>query len=98
MTDEDQELVALIDNELDEERKTRLLARLAEDPALRARYEALRDAGAPIGAAFDTLLAQAPVARLTRRPSARNRDSPWPGTIYRDGFPRSSRRPSCSAS
>jgi anti-sigma factor RsiW len=64
MTDEDQELVALIDNELDEERKTRLLARLEEDSGLRARYEALRESGAPIGAAFDTLLAQAPVARL----------------------------------
>jgi len=64
MTDEDQELVALIDNELDEDRKSRLLARLEEDPALRARYEALRDAGAPIGAAFDALLEQAPLARL----------------------------------
>ena len=64
MTDEDQELVALIDNELDEDRRNRLLARLEEDPALRARYEALRDAGAPIAAAFDALLEQAPVARL----------------------------------
>jgi anti-sigma factor RsiW len=64
MTDEDQELVALIDNELDEDRRNRLLARLEQDPALRARYEALRDAGAPIGAAFDALLEQAPVGRL----------------------------------
>ena len=64
MTDQDQELVALIDNELDEERRNHLLARLKEDPALRARYEALRDAGAPIGAAFDALLEQAPLARL----------------------------------
>jgi anti-sigma factor RsiW len=64
MTDEDQELVALIDNELDEDRRNRLLKRLEEDPALRARYEALRDAGAPIGAVFDALLGQAPLARL----------------------------------
>ena len=64
MTDEDEELVALIDNKLDENRKNRLLARMEEDPALRARYEALREAGAPIGAAFDALLEQAPVARL----------------------------------
>jgi anti-sigma factor RsiW len=64
MTDEDQELVAMIDNELDEERRSRLLARLEKEPALRARYEALRDAGAPIGAAFDALLVQAPLARL----------------------------------
>jgi anti-sigma factor RsiW len=64
MTDEDQELVALIDNELDEDRRNRLLARLEQDPTLRARYEALRGAGAPIGAAFDALLEQAPLARL----------------------------------
>jgi anti-sigma factor RsiW len=64
MTDEDQELVALIDNELDEDRRSRLLARLDEDPALRARYEALREADAPIGVAFEALLERAPVARL----------------------------------
>jgi len=64
MADEDQELVALIDNELDEDRKSRLLARLEEDVALRARYEALRDAGAPIRGALDALLERAPLARL----------------------------------
>jgi anti-sigma factor RsiW len=62
--DQDQELVALIDNELDKDRRNRLLARLEEDPALRARYEALRGAGAPLGAAFDALLERAPLARL----------------------------------
>jgi anti-sigma factor RsiW len=64
MTDEDQELVALIDNELDEDRRGSLLARLDEDPAMRARYKALREADAPIGVAFEALLEQVPVARL----------------------------------
>jgi hypothetical protein len=40
MADDDAELVALIDNELDESRRTALLARLAAD-------DGLRDAGAP---------------------------------------------------
>ena len=44
MEDQDQELVALIDNELDKDRKSRLLVRLEEDAVLRARYEALREA------------------------------------------------------
>jgi anti-sigma factor RsiW len=64
MNDDDAELVALIDNELDETRKKALLARLETDEQLRARYEALREAGAPIGTAFDALLERAPVARL----------------------------------
>ena len=54
MNDDDAELVALIDNELDETRKKALLARLETDERLRARYEALREAGEPIGAAFET--------------------------------------------
>ena len=40
MTDDDAELVALIDNELDENRKSALLARLETDERLRERYEA----------------------------------------------------------
>jgi hypothetical protein len=43
MAGDDTELVALIDNELDEEAKGRLLARLAEEEGLRKRYEALRE-------------------------------------------------------
>ena len=39
MADDDAELVALIDNELDESRRTVLLARLAADERLRQRYE-----------------------------------------------------------
>ncbi len=64
MVDEDAELVALIDNELDEAAKSRLLIRLAKDEALRRRYEALREAGQPIAASLDALLGQAPIARL----------------------------------
>jgi anti-sigma factor RsiW len=64
MTDDDAELVALIDNELDESSRAVLLARLEADEPLRRRYEDLRLAGAPLAAAFDALLEQAPLARL----------------------------------
>ena len=64
MSDDDAELVALIDNELDESSRTALLARLAADERLRQRYEALRQTGAPLAASFDALLEQAPLARL----------------------------------
>jgi anti-sigma factor RsiW len=64
MTDDDAELVALIDNELDESGRTALLTRLAADGRLRQRYEELRQTGAPLAASFDALLAQAPLPRL----------------------------------
>jgi anti-sigma factor RsiW len=64
MSNDDAELVALIDNELDESRRTTLLARLAADEQLRQRYDELREAGAPIAASLDVLLEQAPLARL----------------------------------
>jgi anti-sigma factor RsiW len=64
MTDDDAELVALIDNELEESSRAALLARLATDERLRQRYEELRQTGAPLAAAFDALLEHAPVARL----------------------------------
>jgi anti-sigma factor RsiW len=64
MPDDDAELVALIDNELDESRRTALLARLAADEGLRRRYEELRQTGAPLAACLDELLTQAPLARL----------------------------------
>ena len=64
MADDDAELVALIDDELDESAKGRLLARLAEDAGLRERYQALREAGAPVAASFDALLQRAPLSRL----------------------------------
>jgi anti-sigma factor RsiW len=64
MADDDPELVALIDNELDESRRTALWARLAADERLRKRYEELRQTGAPLAASLDKLLTQAPLARL----------------------------------
>jgi anti-sigma factor RsiW len=64
ISDEDAEIVALIDDQLDQGARARLLARLAADETLRQRYEELRDAGAPIAAAFDALIEQAPLPRL----------------------------------
>ena len=64
MTDDDAELVALIDNELDESRRAALLARLGADERLRQRYEELRQTTSPLAASFDALLGEAPVARL----------------------------------
>jgi anti-sigma factor RsiW len=64
MADDDAELVALIDNELDESRRTALWARLAADDGLHQRYEELRQTGAALAASLDKLLTQAPLARL----------------------------------
>ena len=64
MSDDDAELVALIDNALDEGRKAALLTRLAADEGLQARCEELRRTSAPLAASFDALLEQAPLARL----------------------------------
>ena len=64
MDNGDAQLVALIDGELDEESRRNLLTRLDTDEALRARYERLREGPASIAAAFDLMLAQAPVERL----------------------------------
>ena len=64
MADDDAELVALIDNELEEGRRTALVARLAADERLRQRYEEFRQTSAPLAASLDELLGQAPLARL----------------------------------
>lgn len=64
MAEEDAELVALIDNELDAGAKSRVLARLAEDKTLRVRYEVLRETGEPIAQAFEALIENAPLDRL----------------------------------
>jgi anti-sigma factor RsiW len=64
MSDDDAELVALIDNELDDSRRSALLERLAADEGLRQRYDELRQTSAPLAASFDALLEQAPLARL----------------------------------
>jgi hypothetical protein len=64
MTDDDAELVALIDNELERSSRTALLARLAADERLRQRYEELRQTTSPLTTSLDALLGQAPVTRL----------------------------------
>jgi anti-sigma factor RsiW len=64
MDGDDAVLVALIDNELEEDAKNRLLAKIAEDEGLRARYEALRETGIPIASSLDALIHKAPIARL----------------------------------
>lgn len=76
MTD-DEALVALIDNELDETTRRDLLARLAQDEALRGRLEALQQSRAQIVAAYDSLLDQAPLARLrvSLPPGSRSRNA-----------------------
>jgi anti-sigma factor RsiW len=62
--DHDSELVALIDNELEGDTRARLLARLAEDEAMRKRYDALREAGRLMVIALDALLQEAPLPQL----------------------------------
>jgi anti-sigma factor RsiW len=88
MSDDDAELVALIDNELDDTSRTALLARLAADEGLRQRYEELRLTGAPLAAAFDLLLADAPLARLRAAlppdEAARARPRRFAGVAFRD--------------
>jgi anti-sigma factor RsiW len=64
MTDHDTELVVLIDNELDDGAKARLLTRLAQDEAMRERYDALREAGRSIAIALDALLQKAPLPQF----------------------------------
>jgi anti-sigma factor RsiW len=64
MSDDDAELVGLIDNELDERRRDAVLERLAADDGLRQRYEELQQTTAPLTASLDLLLKQAPLTRL----------------------------------
>jgi anti-sigma factor RsiW len=88
MADEDAEIVALIDNELDNDARARLLARLAADEALRERYEALREARAPIAVAFDALIEKAPLSRLRAalppESAPRSAYRPFAGFAFRD--------------
>jgi anti-sigma factor RsiW len=62
--DDDRKLTAYLDSELDEVERAALDARLAAEPALRARLEALRAAGDRTRRAFAALLETAPVADL----------------------------------
>jgi anti-sigma factor RsiW len=85
---DDAQLVALIDNELDNSSKTALLARLAADEGLRRRYEELRLTGAPLATSFDLLLGDAPLARLRaalpRDEAARVRSRRFAGFAIRE--------------
>ncbi|HZZ62804.1 MAG TPA: hypothetical protein VFE63_16850 [Roseiarcus sp.] len=76
MGDDDERLSALIDNELDEDEKTALLSRLAEDERLRERLAVLREDRARLAASFDALLAQAPVDRLRAAIPAADAEAP----------------------
>jgi anti-sigma factor RsiW len=88
MSDDDAQLVALIDNELDDSGRTALFARLAADEGLRQRYEELRLTSAPLAAAFDLLLGDAPLARLRaalpRDEAARVRSRRFAGFAIRE--------------
>jgi anti-sigma factor RsiW len=64
MAGDEAQLVALIDNELDEKAKSSLLVKIAEDEGTRARYEALRETGIPIAAALHALIQKAPLPNL----------------------------------
>ncbi len=64
MTDDEERLAALIDNELDGDEKAKLLERLAQDEALRDRLAALRRDRDRLAASFDALLGEAPLERL----------------------------------
>jgi anti-sigma factor RsiW len=88
MSDDDAQLVALIDNELDDSSRTALLARLAADEGLRQRYEELRLTSAPLAASFDLLLGDAPLARLRAAlppdEAARVRPRRFAGVAFRE--------------
>ena len=86
MTDEDAELVALIDNELDEGSRDPLLARLAADERLRRRYDELRAAGAPIAASLDGAARPSSLGAPPGRDSAGRTRSPAAGPILRNGL------------
>jgi anti-sigma factor RsiW len=67
MTDHDTDLVALIDSELEGDAKARLLTLLAQDEAMRERYDALREVGRSIAIALNALLQKAPLPQLRAR-------------------------------
>jgi anti-sigma factor RsiW len=62
--DEEDQLVAYIDGELDENARRALEARLAVDADLRSRLHRLQQGGRPFAPAFRALLEEAPVQRL----------------------------------
>ena len=68
----DQQLTALLDGGLAEPERTEILHRLAAEPELQQRFDALARSRGALDAAFAEMLAQAPVARL-RAKAARPR-------------------------
>ena len=80
MTD-DALLTALIDGELPDADVAALRARLAREPGLLGRLELLRSSQLPFAAAFEPLLAQAPLDRLRaglHMPAPEAREARWP--------------------
>ena len=63
----DLRLVAFLDGQMDEAEAARWQALLADDPALKERLERLRQAEPRVRAAFELLLAEAPLTRLRAR-------------------------------
>jgi anti-sigma factor RsiW len=75
--DDDLLLVALLDGVMDESEASQMRRRLDDDPALRDKLDRLRRIEPQLRAAFDFLLADAPLSRLRARlaapPPARTR-------------------------
>jgi len=75
--EDDLRLVAFLDGEMDESEAAQMQRRLANDPALREKLDRLQQCEPQLRAAFDSLLADAPLARLRARldapPAARAR-------------------------
>jgi anti-sigma factor RsiW len=63
----DELLVAYLDNELDAEQRQQLEQQITDDPMLAERLAMLDQASLPFKAAYETLLTQAPQARLLAR-------------------------------
>ena len=91
--DDDAQLVALIDGELDESARIAIEARLADDARLRERLSLLLDGDRPFAPAFDVLLRTAPTQRLQARLAAV--DQPSPQSVARR--PKVSLRPLAAA-
>ena len=77
----DEDLTALLDGQLGETDRTEVIRRLAVDPSLQRRFDALVQARGLLDAAFLGMLADAPVSRL--RAALPNHASPRVSTFTR---------------
>ncbi len=77
----DEDLTALLDGRLGEPERTEVIGRLAVDPSLQRRFDALVQARGLLDAAFLGMLADAPVARL--RAALPNHANPRVSTFAR---------------